>query len=134
HKVFALHAMAANEAAKAAVQIVISMFVENSVTAGASRADQMRAVAMQRPETAGFNLLAIGMLRWSLASYHRDPNVPVPPPIDYALASDLDAIADYLNEPGQLARTFTYDRLAAFIEKNYQLRVGTPLGVNGMVP
>ncbi len=130
-KVFELYKAAASAETLPAVQVVMSLFVPNSMAAETRRADQVRKVALAEPSASPFNLLAIGMLRWALSSYKRDPGIPVPPPIEYVLASDLDAIAEYLNRPGQMSSTFTYERLAGFIELNYQLRINTPCGPSG---
>lgn len=145
--VHATHALIANEATGATgpqYQVVMSLFAPNSIPPEARSAKEVRAV-VNRPgevravvnlpdaDATPFNLLVAGMLEWALSSYTRPPGVTLPPPSEYTLASDLEAISEYLADPDKWQTAFTYDALAAFMELNYVLNVSTPLGPSGLV-
>jgi LysM repeat protein len=132
-KVFALQIAAPDATAQPHYQVVMSLFARNSVPVAARNAKAVRAVDVANAGTAPFNLLVSGMLKWALAAYKRPTGIRVPPPSEYALASDLEAIASYLADPQNWQDVFTYDALARFMELNYVLNISTPLGPSGLM-
>ena len=132
NSVFATHALASG-LDQPKLQIVVPLFAANSVPTEARRASEVRAVTLPEAELAPFNLLAKGMLRWALSSYTRTPGLNVPPPLEYALATDLEEIGKFLGDPARWQNVFSYDTLAALMELNYQLRVSTPFGPTGLM-
>ena len=114
-------------------QVVMSLYAPNSIPPEARAAREVRAVNLPDAAETPFNLLVSGMLAWSLTSYTRPPGETLPPPSVYTLASDLDAISEYLADPNNWQSAFTYDALAAFMELNYLLRIQTPLGPSGLM-
>jgi LysM repeat protein len=115
-------------------QVVMSLFAPNSVPTQARRAREVRMVAHPDAAATPFNLLVSGMLQWALSSYTRAPGMSgLPPPAEYALASDLDALSRYLGDPNNWQNVFTYDALAALMELNYVLEITTPAGPTGLV-
>ncbi|HKE55501.1 MAG TPA: LysM domain-containing protein, partial [Pyrinomonadaceae bacterium] len=115
------------------MQIVMSLFAPNSVSAEARSAREVRRVTDPNPQIAPFNLLVSGMLRWALSSYTRNPVIPLPPPVEYALSTDLEEIAEAVKDTADWQSIFTYDALAALMELNYTLRISTPLTPEGLV-
>lgn len=114
-------------------QIVMSLFAENSVSTEARTAKEVRLLASSNSGATPFDLLVSGMFKWALSSYTRPPGVDVPPPAQYTLASDLEAISDFLADPTNWRSVFSYDALAALMELNYVLQIRTPLGPSGSV-
>jgi LysM repeat protein len=132
-KVFATYIAAPDATAQPQYQVVMSLFARNSVPASARDARAVRAVNVPNAAATPFNLLVSGMLKWALAAYKRPTGVSVPPPSEYALASDLEAISSYLADPQQWQDVFTYDALTRFMELNYVLNITTPLGPSGLM-
>lgn len=114
-------------------QIVMSLFAENSVSTEARTAKEVRLLTSSNSGATPFDLLVSGMFKWALSSYTRPPGVDAPPPSQYVLASDLEAISDFLADPINWQSVFTYDALAAFMELNYVLQIRTPMGPSGTV-
>ena len=114
-----------------ALQAVLSLFVENSIPPTASRAAEIRAVEMDEPEQAPFNLIAAGMLRWALEAYRRpgDPDGPS----TYAMVSDLDAILDFLADKTQWRAAFD-DNLYTFLARNFRLEISSPQAAGASAP
>jgi LysM repeat protein len=125
-------AMATGATGTPQYQVVMSLYAPNSIPPEARAAGEVRAVNLPDAAETPFNLLVSGMLAWSLSSYTRPPGETLPPPSVYALASDLDAISEYLADPNNWQSAFTYDALAAFMELNYVLQIQTPLGASGL--
>ncbi|HKS08900.1 MAG TPA: LysM domain-containing protein [Pyrinomonadaceae bacterium] len=115
-------------------QIVMSLFAENSISTEARTAKEVRLLASSNSGATPFDLLVSGMFKWALSSYTRPPGVDdVPPPSQYVLASDLEAISDFLADQSNWQSVFTYDALAALMELNYVLQIRTPMGPSGSV-
>jgi LysM repeat protein len=131
--VFATHSLFAGPTGEPQYQIVMSLFAENSVSPDARTAKEVRLLASSNSGATPFDLLVSGMFKWALSSYTRPPGVDVPPPSQYALASDLEAISDFLADPINWQSVFTYDALAALMELNYILQIRTPMGPSGSV-
>ncbi|MGH9927778.1 MAG: LysM peptidoglycan-binding domain-containing protein, partial [Pyrinomonadaceae bacterium] len=132
-RVFATHANALGATAQPQYQVVMSLFTQNSVPVTARRAKEVRAVTLPDAAATSFNLLVSGMLKWALSSYTRPVGVTLPPPSQYTLASDLEAISKYLADPQHWQDVFTYDSLAALMELNYVLDLRTPMGPSGLM-
>lgn len=133
--VHATHKLLAASTGDPQYQVVMSLLAPNSVSTEARSAKEVRRLGAPAEDAAvaPFNLLVTGMLRWALSSYKRPPGVELPPPEKYTLASDLDAIAEFLSDPNNWQSVFTYDALAALMELNYVLQIRTPMGPSGMV-
>lgn len=114
-------------------QIVMSLFAENSISTEARTAKDVRLLTSSNSGATPFDLLVSGMFKWALSSYTRPPGVDVPAPSQYVLASDLEAISDFLADPLNWQSVFTYDAIAALMELNYVLQIRTPMGPSGSV-
>ncbi len=119
---------ATSPATEPAVQVVMPLFVKNSIPATARSATEVLNVEMEEPRTAPFNLLIEGMLLWAKKALRHKPNSPVFSQIqaDKFRLVDLLAIEADLDSRDK-SELFTYDQLIAFVEQNFRLLVGTPL-------
>jgi LysM repeat protein len=110
-------------------QAVMALFVPNTVPGGTQSSKSLLRVTQAAPEANPFNLLCMGMLRWSLGSYTRPPALGVGGSV---LATDLEAIEQYLGEPANWQQAFTADALFELMALNYQLQISTPMGPTGV--
>jgi LysM repeat protein len=110
-------------------QAVMALFVPNTVPGGTQSSKSLLRVTQAAPEANPFNLLCEGMLRWALGSYTRPPALGVGGPV---LATDLEAIEQYLGELANWQEAFTAGSLFELMALNYQLQISTPMGPTGV--
>ncbi|HEX7090573.1 MAG TPA: LysM peptidoglycan-binding domain-containing protein [Longimicrobiales bacterium] len=120
----ALPEAGATGAAEPGVQVVMALWVPNSIPAPARTAREVMQLRMAAPEEAPFNALVDGVLRWALGALERDDRTAI-------TAAELDAIAEYLDDPARRRAVYTYDHLRTFLGLNYDVELGTPLGPTG---
>ncbi len=135
------HALRAGSAAatpsgEPAVQVVMSLIVPTSTPAGARHAHEVLRVEHDAAEDVAFNRLAAGMLRWAISSLRAAPDAHVfrssaANAGETVTAAALEALACFLADRGNREATFTYERVTGLIERNFVLRVGSPIGPTG---
>ena len=103
-----------------AVQVVMTLWIPNSIPAPARTAREVRQVRMTSAGEAPFNALVEGVLRWAIGAIRRSDASVI-------AADELAAIAEYLADPSRRASVYTYARLTEFLGLNYDVQVGTPL-------
>jgi LysM repeat protein len=115
-----------------ALQVALTMFVENSVAPEASTRAQRRTASSEHsarataPEEMPFNLLAASMLRWSIHAVTGilDGNVT---------AAQLEAVYATLIDPATFSAGFNWPNLNTFLGLNFAMSVsGLPVGVESV--
>ncbi|HEX2190123.1 MAG TPA: LysM peptidoglycan-binding domain-containing protein, partial [Longimicrobiaceae bacterium] len=132
----ALRAGPATPSGDPEVQVVMALFVPTSVPAGARHAHEVLRVEHETAEDVAFNRLAAGVLRWAVSSLRAAPDAHVfrgsPAAAgETVTAAALEAIACFLADRANREATFTYERVTGLVERNFVLRLSSPVGPTG---
>jgi LysM repeat protein len=115
-----------------ALQIVIPLYIPNSISPDATSADEVQNVG-SGGQDAPFNKLLSAVLDWTIAAIKTDAASPV---FGAAAADDvsiahLEEIAKFLADPANRREAFSYANIVNLLERNFILRLSSPLGPTG---